>query len=97
MEHNWVSPLVNPLTVRDGTESSLFDFFNFAKAPLQPLILPETSLAIYPWQSCVQRGICHQGSPSGPMMPKELDYSHTYFINQAGDTESVNPSLDNED
>jgi phospholipase C len=49
IEQNWG---LHPLTQRDAAEASLFYMLNFAQTPLPPLILPTSSLATYPYQTC---------------------------------------------
>src|SRR4029077_6553227 len=49
IEANWgLSPLSS---ARDGADASLFYMFDFAQAPLTPLLLPSNSLASYPYVS----------------------------------------------
>jgi phospholipase C len=55
IEYNWY---LNPVALRDGSEYNLFYNFNFAQAPIQPLILPTNGLATYPLSSCT---VCKYG------------------------------------
>lgn len=60
IEQNWG---LQPLTSRDASQASLFYMLDFTQTPLQPLILPLSSLATYPYQTCSS---CKY-STSGPM------------------------------
>lgn len=63
IESNWN---LAPLTQRDTLDASLFYALNFTQAPLPPLILPTTTLSVYPWKACIGRGLCRIGSVNPP-------------------------------
>ncbi|MHB8567184.1 MAG: phospholipase C [Nitrososphaerales archaeon] len=61
IESNWG---LSPLSHRDAAEPPLWYMFNFEQTPLQPLILPTSSLAVYPYSTCLNQGLCQISSAS---------------------------------
>jgi phospholipase C len=59
IEQNWNLP---HLTARDASQYSLFYMLDFSQPPLRPLILPTSTLSVYPFQTCISRGICSTGT-----------------------------------
>ncbi|MDA4130158.1 MAG: hypothetical protein OK457_05270 [Thaumarchaeota archaeon] len=81
IEYNWG---LSPLTARDAGQMGptgcattmscgLFYMLNFNQTPLHPLMLPSTSLATYPYQTCAS---CHFG-------PMQQPYQITPIANSA--------------
>ena len=69
IEYNWH---LQNLTDRDGSETPLFNMFNFNQTPLKPLILPSSTLAIYPWKSCVRQNVCSVGNVPPPSVSPSM-------------------------
>ena len=84
IEYNWN---LAPLTQRDTLDAPLFNALNFTQAPLKPLILPTNTVSVYPWQSCVSKGLCRIGSGGAVNLPSWLLSSDTSLspTNEEGD------------
>jgi phospholipase C len=67
IESNWN---LKPLTNRDSSQTPLWYMFNFKQTPLNPLILPDHSLSVYPPSQCVSQNICYYGYNSGTIVPQ---------------------------
>jgi phospholipase C len=86
IEANWN---LQNLTNRDGKDASLLLALNFNQQPRQPLLMPLVGLAVYPWETCVSRGICSLGSSNpldlhpGPGAP---GINQTYTVIPGDDT-----------
>ncbi|MGH9917988.1 MAG: alkaline phosphatase family protein, partial [Nitrososphaerales archaeon] len=63
IESNWG---LSPLTSRDASDAPLWYMFNFHQKAIQPLIMPSNALGVYPWTTCVERGLCQIGTVLPP-------------------------------
>jgi phospholipase C len=95
IEYNWNLPHYFPgkvpLTERDKDQPNLFFMLNFNQKPLQPLIQPVYSSSIYPYQTCINQGVCSLGASNqtGPVQlfsPPPYTWTETYqqALNMSG-------------
>lgn len=69
---------------------NLFYMFNFLQKPLKPLILPNNALAVYPYSTCISKGLCKTGSGLQPIIVKNAPPigtlpAYTGPVDQEGD------------